>query len=42
MINVAIVTVKVNDYIIIFLHMSKGEATNLLSNADLSGKSETL
>ena len=42
MINVAIVTVKVNDYIIIFLCMSKGEAINLLSNADLTEKSETL
>ena len=40
--DVAIVTVKENDYIIHFLYMSKDEAINFLRNADLTEKSRTL
>ena len=39
--NVAIVSVKRNDYIIHFWYMSKGETTNLLRNAGLTQKIET-
>ena len=38
--DVAIVSVKINDYRIHLLYMSKDEATNLLRNADLTEKVE--
>ena len=40
--DVAIVSVKGNDYTIHFRQMSKEEAIYLLENADLTKKSETL
>ena len=38
--DVAIVSVKGNDYRIHFLYMSKDESINVLTNADLTEKSE--
>ena len=40
--DVATATVKRNYFRINFLYMSKGEAINLLINADLTENSETL